>query len=166
MATKVPKWILIGDHQQLPAVVVQPAKTVRSWITIWKAWKYAIQRFPCLSGFIGEQPIRMGLGLCSIATTRPDAQGDHGFSKRLFYQNTLELLDINLSSPKTHRTHSMERLALADPLIDALSTHRMIFIPALVDLGRPPKTNRYEESRPLVCPGLQGCLSTPRTLGR
>lgn len=153
MATKVPKWILIGDHQQLPAVVVQPAKDSQVLDHDLESLEVRNLR-DSLFERLYRRATRSGWDW-AYAQLRQQGRMHReimAFPSAYFYQNTLELLDINpeltkrLTGPIPWKAP-----ALADPLIDALSTHRMIFIPAPVDLEDHQKTNRYEAKAVRLC---------------
>ncbi|MCB0602262.1 MAG: AAA family ATPase [Saprospiraceae bacterium] len=153
MVTRVPKWILIGDHQQLPAVVVQPGKDSRVMDQDLEELEVRNLR-DSLFERLYRKATRSGWSW-AYAQLRQQGRMHRdimAFPSAYFYQNTLELLEINpeLTSRLTGPI-PWKAPALADPLTEALTNHRMIYLPAPVDQEDHQKTNRYEAEAIRLC---------------
>jgi len=137
LLSRVKKWILIGDHQQLPAVVQQP---------------------PSMSHVKGEELQKLGFSNYNnslferLYRRAEDKKWFHAigqlsqqgrmhedimaFPSSVFYNNKLSII------PKLDRLHASLQSNSAK---DVLTDNRLIYIPSKTDLeGESLKINKYE----------------------
>ena len=151
--TKVPKWVLIGDHQQLPAVVVQPVQDSRINDPVLKELEIRNLR-DSLFERLYRRATRSGW-TWAFAQLRQQGRMHRdvmAFPSAYFYQNTLELLEVtdHLTSRLTGAI-PWQAPALAGPLPEALASQRMLYLPTPVDQEDHQKTNRYEAMATRLC---------------
>ncbi len=143
----IPRVILIGDHKQLPAVVVQEpdqsrvkdkelqeigVRDLRNALfermymrCVDMGWTWAFAQLRC-QGRMHQEIMR--------------------FPGEAFYENGLEILPESLSASRRQvQPIPFGENDTGDPLAKVLLSRRTLFLPTPVDLqGDSPKTNRYE----------------------
>ena len=146
LLTRIPKWVLIGDHQQLPAVVAQRAEN-----TAVEDERLHELGFHNLRDSFFERLYRRAQDQSwTWAYGQLSQQGRMhqdlmAFPNRMFYQGSLSVLN-KLPSLYQALTGALDYHLpeQASPLEQLLASKRLVYIPTGIDLQDHHKTNRYE----------------------
>lgn len=146
LLTRVPKWVLIGDHQQLPAVVSQrPENSLVEDDRLRTLGFHNLRDsfFERLYRRAQDQQWTWAYG--QLSQQGRMHQDIMAFPNHLFYQGTLRVLD---KLPTLHKALTQppayQLSSHAGHLTQVLAQQRVVFIPTGIDLQDHHKTNRHE----------------------
>lgn len=157
------RFILIGDHKQLPAVVVQDADFSKVEDQDLRQIGMANLR----NSLFERLYLRCMKEKWHWAYDQLSHQGRMhkelmAFPNHYFYQGTLSILPEAIPHSKVQKAKLLEMIRNSiDPLEQMLGQHRILFIPTPVDYSNPgQKTNQYEAA--LVAKLIQSFQNQPQ----
>jgi DNA replication ATP-dependent helicase Dna2 len=146
LLSRFERFVLIGDHKQLPAVVMQDKDSTAvhdpdlQRIGLFNRRNALFERLYRLAERNGWD------GAYDMLSAQGRMHGDiAAYPGERFYGGTLQLL------PNAEDAGAWQRQPLslslppsADPLLTLIAAHRFLFLDTPVDTGESPKTNRHE----------------------
>lgn len=162
LLSRIPKWVLIGDHQQLPAVVAQRPHHSQVEDEQLRALGFHNLRDSFFERLYRRAQEQRWTWACGQLSQQGRMHQDiMAFPNQMFYQGSLRVLDKlpSLYQALTAPPHYQLGTQAGD-LEKTLAQHRLVFIPTGIDLQDHHKTNRFEaEVATLVIRAFQALAS-------